>query len=92
MILHKCTKNHDHMRLGCRDMAQDKQVGYFGPMFGLYPCRGSKNLNFQKKRSIPTLVPQKLFDCRVMAQRNKEVIFRQFLPFYHSGDLKIKTS
>lgn len=34
------------MILGCRDMAWDKQAGYFWPKCALYSCRQSKN--FQK--------------------------------------------
>ena len=42
-ILHQCLKNYDHSTLGCRDMAQDKQMNYFGPTFVIYCCWGFKN-------------------------------------------------
>ena len=40
MILHQHKKNYDHMMLGCKDLAWDKQTGYFGPIYTLYLCRG----------------------------------------------------
>ena len=30
------------MMLGCRAMAQEKQTGYYGPVFAFYPCRKVK--------------------------------------------------
>ena len=33
MILHKCARNYDHMRLDCTYLAQDKQLQYFRSIF-----------------------------------------------------------
>ena len=47
-VLHQCTKNYDHDHMfGCRDMAWDKQTGYFRMIFAFYPCSRSKNQNFK---------------------------------------------
>ena len=44
MILHQCIKNYDHMMMIChRDMAWDKQRGYFGTIFVLLPSGVSSN-------------------------------------------------
>lgn len=44
IILHQHSKNYDYMMLGWKDLAWDKQTGYFRPIYTLYPCRGSKYL------------------------------------------------
>ena len=50
IILHKCTKNHDHLLYCSRDMTHDRCNGYFhfGLFFALLPLYHSKKSEFQK--------------------------------------------
>ena len=52
IILHKCTKNHNHMRYGSWDMLWDRQnfFCHFGPIFALLSPNNPENQNFDKMK------------------------------------------
>ena len=55
MILHQCTKNHDHMLFSCRAMAW---TDYVGPFLSFYPL-GSlkiKIAKIKKKHKRDTMI------------------------------------
>ena len=56
IILHKCTKNHDHLLYCFWDMAHDKSNCYFSFWFFfalLPPLNSPKNQNFKKMKKKP---------------------------------------
>ena len=81
--------------LGCRDVAQDKQIGYFWHKCVLYSCRQSRHFQKIQKSleilqcytSVPKIIT--MFGCRVGTQYKQ--ILGQFFSFLPSlGHLKIK--
>ena len=59
IILHKCSKNHNHLLYCSRDMVHDRclqlQLLFFilGYLLPFYPPNSSKNENFQKMKKTP---------------------------------------
>ena len=49
IVLQKCT-GYDHMMLGCRNMALDKETGLLWAYFTLYHCGGLTKLKFSKNK------------------------------------------
>ena len=48
IILHMCTKNHNHMRYGYWDMEGEIIFCHLGPFFALLPHNNPENQNFKK--------------------------------------------
>ena len=98
MVLDQCTKNFDMS--SCRDMTWDKQTGYFGKIFALYPCRKYKNQNSKKYKKTPQDV-MILHKCTINYDNDigflsyglgqiGRLFWSNFCPLTTLGDLKIK--
>ena len=102
IILHMCTKNHNHMRYSSWDTEWDKFFCHFGPFFALYlPLHPNnpENQNFEKIRKASGDVIilnwcNKKHDRMMYAYTDMEcnrqffVILGHFLLFYLTIDTK----
>ena len=75
-----------------RDIAWDKQTGYFGTIFALLPSGVSSNYFLKNRQNTYRYCDlcTKKFDqisvgCRAMAATNRQVILGQFMCFYPPG-------
>ena len=48
IILHMCTKNHNHMRYGYWDMEGERIFCHLGPFFAFLPHNNPENQNFKE--------------------------------------------
>ena len=91
IILHMCTKNHNHMRYGSWDTEWNRGLFcHIGQFFALFPPKNTENQNFEdwKKHleisSFYTCVPQmKIIWCAVPdIWSTTHIIFCHFGPVF----------
>ena len=87
IILHMCTKNHNHMRYGSWDTEWDGIFCHFEPLFALLPPANPENQILKKWKkplssSYPCVPKMKIIWCMVLEIWSMTEFFCHFGPLF----------